>query len=235
MRSFREALYRLMLTPTFAAGLCVVLVAIMAYGTTQTHLLFSGGVGPACATASCFTAAPHVAGGVPLQASAQPDRGAGRPRSGSGIGPGLRGGGGNAIAGLQPRPQAGAIPPATGGDAAPAAPGAPWVPVIISYQTLRSWRGAFLAAITITSRAKGAIRDWRLWLRYPSNRIDRVWGARWLPASEQQSYAGLIASQPGQELRPGASARIVFWAHGTAGTPSGCVFDRVRCRYSGES
>ena len=60
----RRSLGRLVVTPTFAAGACILFAAVLAYGTTQTHLAFRG-LGPACAQASCSAAGqsrPHAAG-----------------------------------------------------------------------------------------------------------------------------------------------------------------------------
>jgi hypothetical protein len=48
----RRSLGRLVVTPTFAAGACILFAAVLAYGTTQTHLAFRG-LGPVCAQASC--------------------------------------------------------------------------------------------------------------------------------------------------------------------------------------
>jgi hypothetical protein len=106
--------------------------------------------------------------------------------------------------------------------------------VSISYQTLGSWSDGFVGTITITNHTRSDLAGWRLWLRYPSNQIDRMLGARWLPASHQHN-AGLAAALPGQVLRPAASVWIVMWAHGRAGEPSGCVFNGIRCGYSGDS
>src|SRR5215469_4118565 len=58
----RRSLSRLMVTPTFAAGACILFAAVLAYGTTQTHLAFRG-LGPACAQANCSAAGqqrPHA-------------------------------------------------------------------------------------------------------------------------------------------------------------------------------
>ena len=60
----RRSLGRLVVTPTFAAGACILFAAVLAYGTTQTHLAFRG-LGPACAQANCSATGqsrPHAAG-----------------------------------------------------------------------------------------------------------------------------------------------------------------------------
>jgi hypothetical protein len=228
----RGGLGRLLATPTFVAGLATVVVAVMAYGTTQTHLLFSGE--PACATASCASAGPHAAGGELLQISARPDTGTGGSARRSGTSQALRGGNAaGVIAGPQPDPEPVRQTPAGGAPPAVASGRAPWAPVGVTYQTLRTSRDGFQAAITITSHARSVIRSWRLWLRYPSASIERMQGARWLPAGPRRD-AGLAASHPGQELRPGASIRIVLWADGRAGAPAGCLFDSGRCSYAGK-
>jgi hypothetical protein len=216
------------MSPTFLAGIAIVVVAIMAYGTTQTHLLFSG-LGPACATASCSTAAPHAAGGTPLQISDRPDASSRRPARDSGTSRGSQAGAqGNAAP--QPDPEA-IVPPSLGAAPAPLGTRPSRLPVGIAYHTIRSWHGEFLASITIANRSRWVIRDWRLWLRYPSGRIDRMWGARWLPAHAQRGAAGLAVARPGEVLRPGARVTITFWAHGRASAPSGCTFSGDRCQY----
>src|SRR5215471_17380697 len=67
----RRSLARLVVTPTFAAGACILFAAVLAYGTTQTHLAFRG-LGPACAGASCSAAGRGQAGAASPRGSAAP-------------------------------------------------------------------------------------------------------------------------------------------------------------------
>src|SRR5215469_7978810 len=209
-RAAKEALLRLLLTPTFAVGIGTVAAAVLAYGTTQTHLLFSG-LGPACGAASCATTAPHRGGGEPMRISATPARG-----HTGGPAPGGQGGGPPAHPDLSPAP--GNDPPSA--RTRPSGPG-----VSITYQTLGSGQGEFLDAVTITNRTGSTLTGWRLWLRYSKGWIDRVQGARWLPASPNHSNAGLAIAGPGEVLRPAASIRITVWVHGQPSEPSACAFN----------
>ena len=69
----RRSLGRLVVTPTFTAGTCIVFAAVLAYGTTQTHMAFRR-LGPPCAGASCSGRRPR-----PRRGGAAPQgRGTGR-------------------------------------------------------------------------------------------------------------------------------------------------------------
>ena len=197
----RRSLGRLVVTPTFAAGACILFAAILAYGTTQTHLVFRG-LGPGCAQASCSPAdhpRPHAAGAPGrtfangyARARAAPDPGA--------------------------NPNAGSL---TGNMASIAA--APGLPVVITYRTVRRWRGGFAGMMTITNRSRSAIPSWLLFVHYWRARMDRVWGARWYSASTHVPGAGVLAPQRDQlVLRPGASAKFTFRATGHARVTARC-------------
>lgn len=223
-----------MVTPTFFAGACVVLVAALAYGTTQTHLAFRG-LGPVCAATSCSTSGQGTAG-VPYRASARPEKGSNRAAAPAGHA-------------AHPAPVAG--PPASAGPQHQAAhrasasgeTGRPAVhlssrthrhrlPVVITYRTVRAWRGGFLGAMTITNRTGSAILNWLLWVRYRRARMDHVWGARWYPASPRARGAGVVVPRRSHyALRPGASMRFTFRVSGHPGPPGGCFFDTTRCRF----
>jgi hypothetical protein len=204
-----------MATPTFAAGACVLLAAVLAYGTTQTHLAFRG-LGPACGGASC-----SPAGGG--QAGAARPHGAGAP--------GKAYANGYARSHAAPDPGANANAGRLAGNMSSTA-ASPGLPVVIAYRTVRRWDGGFVAMMTITNRSRSAIPDWLLFVRYRRARMDRVWGARWYPAGPHRPRAGVVAPRPGQlVLRPGASAKFSFRASGHFGPPAGCIFDTARCRF----
>jgi Cellulose binding domain len=206
----RRSLGRLVVTPTFAAGACILFAAILAYGTTQTHLAFRG-LGPACAQASCSAA--------------------GHPRPRAAGAPGRTFANGSARAHAAPdrdaNPNAGRL---TGNMASIAA--APGLPVVITYRTVRRWHGGFAGMMTITNRSRSAIPSWLLFVHYRRARMDRVWGARWYSASTHVPGAGVLAPQRDRlVLRPGASAKFTFRATGHFGPPAGCFFDAARCRF----
>lgn len=208
-------------------------VAILAYGTTQTHLLFSG-LPPACQSASCLSTAPGGGNGVPLKTSAKPVTGG---EHGAASGAQERRPGGpvttspspttNPAAGGQPQPQGPAPqPPSATGPAGPK--------VAVVYHTLRNLPGGFLASITIWNRGESALAGWQLWMQYQQARVDYARGAHWFPA-DPLSRAGLAAPATGQRpLRPGTGVRFILHVTGSAGPPAGCAFEGYRCKFSGQ-
>jgi hypothetical protein len=227
----RRSVGRLVVTPTFFAGACIVLVAVLAYGTTQTHLAFRG-LGPVCATASCSATGQGTAG-VLGRASPRPQRDSSRSA-------GSHGGASHPVpahANATPRHAAGhraGVSSKTGRPPgnAPSRAYSHRLPVIISYRTVRAWHGGFLGRMTITNRSKSAIPNWLLWMHYRRARVDGVRGARWYPASRHVPGAGVVVPRPGQfVLRPGASEGFTFRVGGHPGPPGGCFFNAVRCRF----
>ena len=211
----RRSLGRLLVTPTFAAGACILFAAVLAYGTTQTHLTFRG-LGPACGGASC-SAAGHG------QAGAARSRGAGAP--------GRTDANGYSRGHAAPDPGENANAGRLAGNMSSIA-ASPGLPVVIAYRTVRRWPGGFVGMMTITNRSRSAIPSWLLFVHYRRARMDRVWGARWYPASSHGGRAGLVAPQPDQlVLPPGASTEFMFRASGHFGPPAGCFFDTARCRF----
>jgi hypothetical protein len=223
---------RMLGTPTFLAAACFVLVATMAYPTTQTHLLYSQ---PGCQAAHC-SAASGPGGGVTLKTSARPGvggkhrpaNGGARAHRNEGV-PSSSDGGGSPThhpAGTHhaKAPSQTPTPPVSvgGGQRGPR--------VSLLFQTLKKWHGGFMAAITIANHGKSALDGWQLWLRYRITQVDRVWGARWFPGSVRS--AGLAAASIGQpRIKPGASERFTFRASGATGAPIGCSFDGYHCTF----
>jgi hypothetical protein len=230
----RRAFGRLVATPTFIAGASFVIVATLAYGTTQTHLLYSG-MGPACASASCTVASPQAAGGQPNAASATRGTVGGRdsrPGTGTGANAGTSGSssqrGGSPSGQTEPRPGSGQPSPGSTASA-----GSAKSRVVIVYRTLRNRHNGFTAAITITNHSTRAIKGWQLWMRYKASRIGAMWGVRWFPVSQHARGIGTAVPEPTQQtLKPGATVRFTFQADGSPGAPSGCVFDGDHCNFS---
>ena len=223
-RSFR----RLLATPTFFAGACIVFAATLAYGTTQTHLVFSGGSGsrPGCTPARC--AASGAGNGTVKSGSATMGRSArpgpdGARRQGSVTGRPA----GTPSPGAAPGPSA---HPKTSRPAG-AGPKAGSSPVTVAYQTLRSWPGGFLAVMTITNHGTSAVAGWQLWMHYAGARVVHVWGAGWSRVPRHPG-AGLATPRPGQRmLLPGASTQFTFRVTGRPGPPAGCFFNTTRCSF----
>jgi hypothetical protein len=218
-------------TPTFAAGVGIIVAAALAYSTTQTHLVFSGR-DPACASASCTTSATHGNGGQPFNSSAQREHGAGQgSSSGSGASHGVQDGSslttssGGSSSGVSPAGPAGsqAISQASDMNHAP----------VIVYKTVKRWPGGFDAAVTLTNQGRAPIAGWQLWLRYQTNDINHVWHAVWFPANTHAPASGLIVPSHSQALlKPGAVYRFEFQANGPAGSPIGCLFNGYHCNFN---
>ena len=215
----RRSLGRLVVTPTFTAGACIVFAAVLAYGTTQTHLAFRR-LGPPCARGQLLGRRPWPGRGLaaPQGRSGQAGRCTAQPatRDSRRRGP------------ARPRVRTRAN---WRGDMSSVA-ASPGLPVVIAYRTVRRWHGGFVAIMTITNRSTSAIASWRL---------SSATGARgWIACGERAGIrhgprvhrAGLVAPRPGRlVLRPGASAQFAFRASGHFGPPAGCFFDTARCRF----
>ena len=208
----RRSLGRMVVTPTFAAGACILFAAVLAYGTTQTHLAFRG-LGPVCAQASCSAAGQ--AGGRGSHAGA----------------PGRTYANGYSPARAVPDPDANPNAGRLTGDMSSVA-SAPGLPVVITYRTVRRWPGGFTGMMTITNRSRSALPGWRLFVHYRRARMESVRGVRWYSSSSHVPGAGVVAPPRDQMvLRPGASAEFTFHASGHFGPPAGCFFDTARCRF----
>lgn len=213
-RRLGVALRRLMVTPTFAAGLGVVVAASLAVNMTKTVLHFSSPVTGQCTAASCH---PQPAPGGTL-ASARPGvhMTPHRPATGSG----------------QPR-HAGDRP----GNAVdqPAQPGSP---VVITYQLTQRWPGGFADQITVGGLGhRGGW--WQLALSYPGARIAGVQGVAWNWRSADSGVAqGQNASSAadqwggGEPSGPTGTVRFVVTVDGRSQPPSGCALNGVPCSFT---
>jgi hypothetical protein len=188
-------------TPTFAAGLGVVVAAVLAYqvGTPSFRVNMPRWNGQRCANAGC---AAVPGGGAP--ASVKRGKRISVPTS--------------PAAGGTPSPR----PARAGTRPAASQP-------VVTYQTINSWPGGFLGYLTVTFTRGHAPAHWWLRFSYPHGRIQRVWGpVRWEPKSEHTGVvsgtrvSGQVAAWPGIEFW--------FEAAGHAGKPDRCVFSGVACR-----
>jgi Cellulose binding domain len=208
------AVRRVMVTPTFAAGLGVVIAGVLALSTTRTVISFGNPQpgGHACAVVGCVT--PTPSGGL---ATARPGRRLVAPR------PAVKDRHtAGTSAGTQSGP--GGTPP---GDAP-----------VMTYQPLRPWQDGFVAKITITGPGSSGASGWTLQLSYASAHIIGVWGARW-----QYQGAHSVLIQPGGDGYfgdgggggggggdGGSGIQVILAVSGAPGAPSGCVFNGHTCR-----
>ena len=203
-----------MVTPTFAAGLGVVVAAGLAANMSKTVLHFSSPFpGRQCPVGGCGVPRPHpgtlasARPGVPITPGRSPGTGA------DDRGPGAMGG----VAQL----------PGSGGHQ-----------VTISYQLTRQWSGGFADQIIITGMAGPQYRTWTLAFGYPGARITSVQGARWQPGSTDwgvaKNTAGPDTAWPGEPGGPGGrdGVRLTVIVAGRPTQPVGCVFDGQPCSFS---
>ena len=211
------ALRRLVMTPTFAAGLGVVVAAFLAANMSRTVLHFSAPIpGNQCTSGDCHAQQPH--GGT--LASARPGVHI-TPSAPSASGP---------ATGLQP----GSTPSAAGGSGAPQ-PSAGSQPVSITYQQVEHWPGGFADQITISGLGGTRTRSWSLAFGYPGSRIAGVQGAgaRWEPGSAGAGVARGVAWPGWGQVRDTADpVRLMVIVNGQPGAPSGCTLDGAPCTFA---
>jgi len=196
---------RVLVTPTFAAGLGIVIAAVLAYPMTRTVISYGGTPptgGQTCQVKGCVSGTPGDGG----LATASPGRPLATPS------PALKGPGLPAS-------------PAPGGSGTPASGPRP----VMQYQTMRQWQSGFIGEITITDPGGPAPANWQLRLSYNSAHIIGVWGGRWAPSGD---HAVLVTPDSGDGHTGGGgdSVRVVLAVSGQPGPPSGCAFDGQACQ-----
>jgi hypothetical protein len=224
-------------TPTFVVGACFVIVATLAYGTAQTHLLYSGL--PPCQAANCSTTGPTGSSGQTLRTSAKPGVGGKRTADPGGTQTRTAGGPSSSGGGQQTSPT-----PASTGNSGGQPTGSPPSPpvtagsqpgpkVAVLFKDLKTWDGGFLAQVTIVNDSNAPLTGWQLWLRYKDTQIDHVWDARFFQQTPASRSVGLMAPLPHQPAvrAGGGSERFTFKASGPAGAPVGCEFDGYSCSF----
>jgi len=203
--AFSTAVRRVVVTPTFAAGLGVVIAAAMSYPMTRTVISY-GGTPPAgespCLVTGCGTAAPDGKGSL---ATTSPGSHLASP----------------APAATHPDPSATGAP----GGSGPVAPGAQ---PVMQYQTVHQWQGGFIGQVTITVPG-GTPAGWQLRLSYQSARIIGVWGGK---TSLSGDHTVLVTPGGGDRTGQdgGGSIQVVLAVTGTPGAPSGCALNGRTCR-----
>jgi hypothetical protein len=201
------AVRRVVVTPTFAAGLGVVIAAGLAYPTTKTVISY-GGTPPAggepCLVEGCASpGSGDLATARPGQRLETPPPAAKSPAPSASPAPG---GGGTVAAG----------------------------PPVMQYQTLRQWDTGFFGQVTITGTGGSAQGNWQLRLSYDSAHIIGVWGGKW-SASGDHAVVVTPDSGDGTSHDGSSSVQVVLAVSGRAGPPSGCDFNGRACQTSGHS
>ena len=205
---------RVVVTPTFAAGLGVVVAAVLAYPMRTVFNYASPNDGATCQVAGCGIGSQpggHTASGPTHRLSTH---GAGGTRSGSkGSAQGARhapaGGGGG------------------GGQPAAAAPQ-------LSYQTASKAHWGFNGTIVISFKPKLAHQHWRLQFSYPSARILKVSAGSNIHIQHSQ-HTALVASlnSPAHGTVP-RLVRVSIQVAGRPGPPGQCSFNGHGCHFGGQ-
>jgi len=196
------AVRRVVVTPTFAAGLGVVIAAGMAYPMTKTVISY-GGAPPAggnpCLTAGCMGDSGELATASPGQRLETPPPTARTPDPSASPAPG---GGGTVAAGPAP---------------------------VMQYQTLRQWQSGFFGQVTITDPGGHAQAGWQLHLSYGSAHIIGVWGGKWTASGD---HAVTVTPDTGEGTTHdgSSSVQVVLAVSGPAGPPSSCEFNGRACQ-----
>jgi Cellulose binding domain len=227
---FAPALRRLMVTPTFAAGLGVVVAAGLAVTmTTRTVLHFSGPVQQKVCNARGCVNGPGRPSGAGTLASAKP---------------GIR---------LLPSTgrQSGSAQP---GSSSPMEQGSGQYPggrVAIGYQTTGKWSRGFDGRIVISGLPASLLGSWHLAFDYPGTSIVEVQGAQWQPTGQNSGVAqaetpangsdsGGYQNEPdggrGDHQESGrdnerSTVVITIEAAGPASGPANCHFDNAPCTF----
>jgi len=202
-------------TPTFAAGLGVVVAAFLAANMSRTVLHFSAPIpGNQCTAGDCHVQKPH--GGTLVTAKPGVHITPGEPDA-SGPSPGLQPGGAAAADGGGGGPQ-----PSVGGQ-----------PVSVTYQQVEQWPGGFADEITISGLNGTRAHAWSLAFGYPGRSIDGVQGARWEPGGSSGGVArGVTWSGRGQAQDSTAPVRLMVIVAGRPAPPSGCTLDGAPCSFA---
>ena len=194
-----------MVTPTFAAGLGVVVAAVLAY-PMQTVFNYAGPAEAPCqpAPAPCGLStgvkAPPLGSGNRMKTPSPSAPHSGSNGSTSAARPGSQNADGRGRAGA---PQ-------------------------LTYHTYSKGQWGFAGTIEITFQAKHAHDHWRLQFGYPAARILRVWAGKSLPHGAHSAEVGSW-DWPGQALSDGL-VRVTIGVVGHPGPPHRCFFNGRPCR-----
>jgi hypothetical protein len=209
-RGVSGAMRRTVVTPTFAAGLGVVIAAVLVVTYPMARTVISFGKGPPaggspCPVKNCLA----TGGGGPGEpAVVKPGRKLVTPA------PARAKTHGSALAPSGQPSRTGTLPP--GGAA-------------VQYLTAYQWQNGFVEEVVISPAAGSPSANWQLLVTYSSAHIFGVGGANWVPEGEHTVL--VKPGGPGGQPPPGgASIRVYLFVTGSPGPPSGCSFDGQPCR-----
>jgi Cellulose binding domain len=207
-RHFGAALRRVIVSPTFAAGLGVVIAAMLVLPMSRTIFRYSlpGSSPTTCPQLLCPTPPSGGAHAAINGRKRIPPAHPVRHRAG-------------------PAASAQATPPA--GDPTPS----PASQETFSYQTVKQWPGGFMGQIMITF-APGSGKDgWRLRFAYPAADIEAVWGGGiWAPHGKHRAE---VTAEPSAGVPPGQPIDVTFVIRGNPSAPARCTFNGHSCHLGG--
>ena len=199
---------RVVVTPTFAAGLGVVVAAVLAL---QMHTVFNYAPpgGTTCQVAGCAISSQsggHTASG--------PTRRLSTPGSAA-----AHSGGNGSTSDDKDSPAGG------GGSPVAAAPQ-------LSYQTSSKAYGGFDGTIVMIFKPQSAHQRWRLRFSYPSARILRVWAGSYIHIQHSR-HSALVASLSSRAHGLPRLVRVSIEVAGRPGPPPQCSFNGHGCHFAG--
>jgi hypothetical protein len=204
-------------TPTFAAGLGVVIAAVLAYpmGTVVFRYISPGSNGQACPAPGCGPVGGRAPGSL---ASAAPGT---RLATGA---PQTLGG--------QRAPQG--SPTGSGGTGGSGGPGeSSWQPVL-TYQTVRRGPRGFTGVIAVSFPSGHAPQRWSLRFSYPVRHIRAAWTARWRMDVQGGHLVVVEFHDTGGPVPRRSAVRVWFGVSGKAGPPPVCAIDGTACHLTTE-
>jgi Cellulose binding domain len=246
-RRISPALRRLVVTPTFAAGLGVVVAAFLAANMSRTVLHFSAPIPRnQCSVGACHPQEPHggtlasARPGVHLKPHVPVTSGPITALQPGGSQPGGSQPGGSQPGGSQSGSNQSGSNHAGGsqqggnglaaGDSGGPQPSVGSGAFSVTYQQVEKWPGGFADQITIRGLSGTRAQAWNLALAYPGARITGVQGARWEPGRAGAGVAqGMSWAGWGQTHRSAAPVRLTVIVEGRPTAPSGCAFDGQLC------
>jgi hypothetical protein len=160
-RRLGAAVRRVMVTPTFAAGLGVVVAAVLAFHVSGTVFRYSTPIWRSSARPPA-TPAGRAGGHAAVVKPGRPLRTA--------------------------RPRATAAGPAGTSSARRTDTRGP-APPAIAYATDHTFPGGFAGQLTLTFPGGRVPAHWRLWFSYPARRVYAVFGGRWEAHGEHAAAA----------------------------------------------
>jgi hypothetical protein len=200
---------RVVVTPTFAAGLGVVVAAVLAY-PMRTVFSYAAPGGSPCEATSCGTGNPAQAGGQPASGGGQQ---IGSPQVP--VSP-------NATAGSRSSAPS-AQPPGSANGSAPTVAAGP----DLSYWTSSRGAGHFGGRITISFQPGTTPAHWQLRFGYPAARILRVWAGK---ALQHGTHTAVVRSEDWPAQPAGNKPiKVTIGVTGEPGPPGKCTFNGEAC------